>query len=187
MQTADFAVSDFDKSNDNKGVYPRFFVEAVKNERLSAEQGRPVFEDREFVEIIAAGNANNIVVKPVRMNEINRFPREYRLFKEGQKEQLVGTPLSEIPWMTKSMVEELKYMKVLTLEHLAAVSDDICGRYAGLYEAKRKAQEWLEAAKSAQPFTKMAAENQELRDMVAAMQEQMVEMQKQLASNHKKG
>lgn len=174
--TAEFSSDAFEKQNDNSGVYARFYLEAVRNEAKSAEEGRPIFEDREFVEIIAAGNSTNIVVKPVRLNEIRRFPKEYAKFKDGEKDQLIGTPLGEIPWMTKSMVEELNHLKVRTLEHLAVLNDDICGRYAGLYEAKRKAGIWLQAAKEAQPFTRLEAENLELRERLSGMESQMAEL-----------
>lgn len=187
--TAEFSSDAFEKQNDNQGVYARFYLDAVKNEAKSAEEGRPIFEDKEFVEIIAAGNSTNIVVKPVRMNEIRRFPKEYAKFKDGERDQLVGTPLNEVPWMTKSMVEELNYLKVRTLEHLAVLNDDICGRYAGLYEAKRKAGIWIQAAKEAQPFTKLEEENIRQReeiDGLKAQMEELIALQK-AANSAKKG
>jgi hypothetical protein len=149
----------------NKGVYAKFFWHPVKDEQASAEAGRPIFVDKEYVQIVAAGNSTNIVTRKVTEMDIRRFKKYYDLFKQGDAEQLIGTPLTEVPWVTRAQVEEYAYRKIRTLEHLAELSDSECNM-PGMYEMKRKAAAWLEKAKEAKPFTAMQAE---LKKQLAAL------------------
>ena len=49
------------QDNSMKGVHARFYWFPYKDEAASAEAGRPIFQDREFVELLAPGNSTNIV------------------------------------------------------------------------------------------------------------------------------
>ena len=167
---ADFDVSDFDPQNNDKGVYARFYMDAVQDAAASVAEGRPMFKDVEFIEIIAPGNANNIVIRPARPTDIQRFRRSYHIFKEGLTEALDGTPLAEIPWLTRSQVEEMAAIKIRTIEQLADLADSACVASAGMFTLKRKAQAWIEKATEAAPFTKLNAENEELRARLAALE-----------------
>jgi hypothetical protein len=174
---ADFDVTDFDPQNNDKGVHARFFLKAEPDEKASAEAGRPMFKDTEFVEIMAPGNSTNIVVRPARDTDKTRFRRSYALFKEGLSDILDGTPLTEVPWLSRGQVEELRAMKVRTLEQLADLADSACVAAPGMFSIKAKAKAWLERANEAAPFTKLTAENEELKARLAAL-EAMVATQK---------
>lgn len=175
-EAVDYDVKDFEDPNARKGVYARFYLVPKQNEAKSAEQGMPVFEDKEYIELIAAGNSTNIIRRPVYEQDKRMYREEYKLFKEGDSEQIVGTRLSEVPWITRSQVEELMYRKVRTLEGLAEVSDHECN-VPGMLELRRKAQAWLQTAKEAAPFTAMQAEMEEMRKTIAALQAQQNQAQ----------
>jgi hypothetical protein len=166
--TAEYDVKDFEDPNCNKGVYARFFMYPKEDQAASAEAGRPIFKEIEAIEIVAAGNSNNIVRRPASDLDKQRFHAQYALFKSGDAHQLVGTPLTEVPWITRSQVEELLYRKIRTLEDLAGMSDAACN-VPGMYDLKRKATAWLEKAEEAAPFTAMQAEMSALRAELAAM------------------
>lgn len=172
----EFDVKDFEDPNLNAGVYARFYWVSREDPVQSAAAGRPIYVDKEYVEIIAAGNANNIIRKPASDVERSRFRNEYRKFKEGDTEQLTGTPLTEVPWITRSQVEELLYRKVRTLEQLATLDDAACN-VPGMYELKRRAGAWLAKAKEAAPFTAMSAEIDALRAELDAMKNQQLAAQ----------
>jgi hypothetical protein len=167
---ADFDVSDFDQKNDAKGCYVRFYTHAVMDKKASNAEGRPIFVDQEWIEIIAPGNQNNIVRRGVRPRDRHVYGEQYRRFKAGLEEQVVGTPLTEVPWITRSQVEELHYKKVRTLEQLAELSDTACSSSAGLYGMKQKAQAWVQKSKEAAPFTAMQAEIDEMRKKLALLE-----------------
>jgi hypothetical protein len=87
-------------------------------------------------------------------------------------EQLVGTPLAEIPWLTRSQVEDLMYQKIRTVEQLAEISDQVCTGAPGLYELKRKAKAYVDKARDGSEFTALYAELDALRAELAAVQAQ---------------
>lgn len=186
-EAIEFDVNDFDDPNARKGIYARFYLVPKKNEALSAEKGMPVFEDKEYIELIAAGNSTNIVRRPIYEADKRMYRQEYALFKQGDEEQIVGTRLTEVPWITRSQVEELMYRRIRTLEALADVSDQDCN-VPGMLDLRRKAQAWLTKAQEAAPFTAMQAEMDEMRKTIAALQANAeVKNQAQVPEGNKKG
>lgn len=168
--TAEFDIKDFENPAGSNGVYAKFYMRSIQNEAKSETEGRPIFEDAEFIEIIAAGNSTNIVRRPVRQQDKQRFREAYMRFREGDADQLCGTPLAEVAWISRSMVEELGYIKVRTLEQLAELNDQACGRMPGLHEMKRKAAAHMKKAADAAPFDVLHKENEELKARLAALE-----------------
>jgi len=177
-ETFEFDVSDFENPNNNSGVYAHFYLTTREDPVQSAAAGRPIYVEKEYVKIISAGSANNIIDKPVSDHERNRFREQYAKFKAGDKEQLTGTPLSEVPWITRSQVDELLYRKIRTLEQLAGMDDQYCNA-PGMYDLKRKAAAWLVKSKEAAPFTAMQAEMDALRAELDALKKLPPEAKKQ--------
>ena len=167
-ETADFNPDDFKNVGDTTGVYATFFILPKKDKVKSAQEGRDIFSDVEYVEIRTAGNNNNIIKRPVEDKDRMRFSASYRRFKEGSPEQLEGTPLSEVTWISRAMVEELNYIKVRTLEQLASLNDQACMNMPGIFDLKRKAALWLEESKKAAPFTAMHDRITKLEAQLAA-------------------
>jgi len=150
-QTIDYDPDIFLKSRQSeadKGLLVKFLVRPFKDEAASLAEGRPIFKDREYVDIRAPGDRLGGVCRPAEMKDIQRFPEHYRLFKTRTSEQpLQGTPLSEWPLITRSQAEELAFMNVKTVEQLAAMSDGLSGKMMNFHSMKRKANEWLEVSK----------------------------------------
>lgn len=181
MATFDGDVTEFENRNaGDKGVHARFYMFPQQNDAKSASAGRPIFEDTEFVEIIAAGNQTNIIRRPARHMDRQRFQRQYEAFKAGNEDQMQGTPLSQVPWITRSQVEELAYLRIRTLEQLAHVSDSACGKHVGLYDLKSKAQKTLAAAEGAAPITELTQENEELKRRLNQQDKDMATMKDQM-------
>lgn len=182
MPQFDDDVTDFEnRYAGDKGVHARFYIFPQKNEAKSASAGRPIFEDTEFVEIFASGNSTNIVRRPARHMDKERFRRQYEAFKAGHEDQVQGTLLHEVPWITRSQVEELAYLRIRTLEQLANVSDAACGKHVGLYDLKSKAQKALAAAEGAAPITELTKENEELKRRLDQRDKEMDTMKEQMA------
>lgn len=150
----------------DSGMHARFYTVMMHDEAKSAEAGRPIYAETEFVEIIAAGNANNIIRRVASEEDYQRFSRQYQVFsrdKEFTGEQLIGTPLVEVPWISKPQVHEMAYMHIHTLEQLASVDDAVCSKYAGMYDLKRKAIVAAKAAADAAPMTEMAYQMEQMK------------------------
>jgi len=187
MQTADFDVDDF-KSREaaDKSVYVKFYTRPVADQSASDEAGRPIYVDKEYVEIRTPGNQTNIIQRPVTDMDRKRFAPAYKEFKSGETEQVIGTPLAEAPWITRSQVEELSYLRIKTLEQLSHVGDDVCTRIPGLFKLKQRAQNMVEKAEKDAPFIQMQAEYDQLKDKLAAMENTITE-QAALIAGFKKG
>lgn len=171
-EMADFDADDFEsREAADKSVYVKFYTKPVQNEAKSAAEGRPMFDEKEYVEIRTPGNQNNVIQRPVTDMDRQRFRAAYRRFKEGHEEQLVGTPLTEAPWLTRAQVEELSHLRVRTIEHLADLDDGVCSRYAGMYGLKQKAQAYIARAKDNAPFQQMQKDNEELRNTLETMKQ----------------
>jgi hypothetical protein len=151
-----------------KPAIPRFFVEPVELTFRSKQEGRPIYEEREFVEILIPGDRRSIVREPVNDEHKARWPREYAAFKDGRELPLEGTPLANWPnsAINRARVEELAYFNIRTVEHLAAVSDaNLPNLGMGARELRAAAQKFLEvAAKGTAPLERMVHENFQMKD-----------------------
>jgi hypothetical protein len=153
----------------DRSVFAKFYYMPKKDETKSAEAGRPIFNDVTFIEIMVAGDANNVIQREASAMDLERFQRVYDRFLQGAEEQTIGTPLMEVPWITKSQCEELLYHKVRTLEALGNLNDEVCGRIPGLYGLKQKAKDHLKRSDAAAPVEALSAENKALKEQMAAL------------------
>lgn len=171
LATADFDVADFeDRNRGDKNTLVRFFILPVVDEAKSAAAGRPIYADKEYCQIFVPGNQTNIPTKPVDSIIKRRFGAQYERWKKtGEAEHIEGTHLVEVPWISRSQVEELAHLKIRTLEQLAALDDSVCARIAGLYDLKRRAGLVLENAKDGAVITRMEAALQERDNIIESM------------------
>ncbi|HEY5412901.1 MAG TPA: hypothetical protein VIJ94_19465 [Caulobacteraceae bacterium] len=155
-----------DPSAPKSPAIPQFFTEAVKLEWKSRQEGRPIFEDREFVRIIIPGDRRSMAVEPVGDGHKQRWPAEYQAFTAGREAPLQGTPLSEWPvsLMGPARVQELAYFNLRTVEQMAAVNDaQLQNLGMGARELRERARTWLEVAeKGAAPIERLISRNEEL-------------------------
>jgi hypothetical protein len=127
----------------------RFYLEPMQDQAKTAEEGRPIFTDTPFISIMQPGNKDSVVIRPASEMDKARFPRHWSAFNDRQIEELVeGTPLSEWPAMTRSMVEELKFKNVSTIEQLIGMSDTNTHGFMGINALKEKARKYLSMSSS---------------------------------------
>ena len=131
----------------DENLYVRFFYHPHHDPEASVAQGRPIYQDREYVEIIVPGDKTTSVVRPVRDQDKMRFARQYQSFKSNQVQTNFGTPLEAWPGITRAQCEELKYFKIFTVEQLANMPDSIAQRFMGVNSLRARAKDFLEASK----------------------------------------
>jgi hypothetical protein len=136
----------------------RFYMRPIQNREKSAEAGRPVFEDVEYVEIFTPGDKLNIIDRPVRDADRQNFGNIYSAFKTGAEAKLEGTPLTEWPGITRAQAEELAFFKVRTVEQLASISDTNASSMGPILAIRQKARDYLERAAGSAPMDKVRAE-----------------------------
>lgn len=178
---------DFDQRNQkalDEKLLVKFELRPRQDKEASQKEGRPVFRDVEYVDIRVPGQKEG-VCRPARPSDIARFPRHYRAFKERITAPEVGTPLSEWPVISRSMVETLSFHNVKTVEHLANMNDGDALGISGAVSLRDKAKEYLEFAKDLKKSTdaeKLAKENEELKETVKTLTDSLEELKEKVAS-----
>lgn len=153
MATADFNHNDFTTQGTaeaDKALAVRFYIEAREDKAASLAEGRPIYTDREIIEIKIPGNRGGGACRVATRRDLDRFPDHYRMFKarieSGAEEKQSGTPLEEYPGVGRSQVEELKFFNVHTVEALASMTDANALAVRGWKTLKDNAAIWLELA-----------------------------------------
>jgi hypothetical protein len=155
----------------NEANWVKFWLEPTKNDAKSAEEGRPIFEELEWISIRIAGSREERT-RIARHKDKQDYPRHYAAFKNRESQEIVsGTPLTEWAGVTRSQVEELKWLSMLTVEQLSMCSDQNCQSMQGLLTLKQKALAYLESTKGSVEFEALRAENAALMKRLEALEE----------------
>lgn len=161
----------------------RLYIEFSRKPRLhpakSREAGRAIYEECDYISIHVPGDKSSVVERPVTEQDIQRFTERYNKWKQGQAEAVVGTPLTALPGMTPSKVEEYRYFKILTVEQLAEANDNLGQKFMSFQQDKQRAKAFLQVAANNAPIEAMNVELQKrdaeienLKTMVEALQAQ---------------
>jgi hypothetical protein len=161
---------------DDKNLLVRFEVRATKNEYKSKQEGRPIFEDAEYIQIIVPGS-RDINTYPLDEHYKTRFRDRYNLWKQNTDIQHIeGTILSELPWLSKSQIAELNYCNVLTVEQLANLSDTNARQFMGNFQLRERAKNYLAAAAGEAPMQKLQAALEERDNRIEVLQSQVKDL-----------
>jgi hypothetical protein len=153
------------------GIYPSFFIKAVQNDFQSNAQGRPIFDDKEYVKIVIAGDKNTSVERKVTDDDRERWPYLYARFKQGLEQAEEGTPLEQWALLTPSQVAEFKALNIPTVEAMAAVSDtQLKNLGPGARPIRERAKIFLSQAAGSKPALKLQSDVEQLREQMAVMQ-----------------
>jgi len=156
---------------------PRFYLRPVLNNFKSELQGHPVFEEKEYVEIIIPGNRGTTVDTPVKQDHKDRWPQLYARFQSNQEQATEGTPIEEWAAITRSQAEELRYLNIRTVEAMANLDDTALQKIGmGGFALREKAQRFLEQAAGAAPADALAAKVSEQEATIAVMEQQLKDL-----------
>lgn len=155
-----------------------FFLKPVENPRKSAEAGRAIYDEREYIRVALPGDSKSEIVAPAnelhyvphlktRVTFAERFAAAYDAFKRDQADYVHGTPLSAVSFVNLAEREELASQKVKTVEQLAGLTD----------QAIRKlGMGWREKVERAKAFLDRAQETAEvdaLKSRIAELEAMM--------------
>ena len=157
-------------------LYVQFYTRAVMNNFKSAQEGRPIFDELDFVRIIIPGDRNNVVDTEVTQEHKTRFADRYERFKKNQEQAISGTPLEVWPQMTVGMVAELKAQGVHTVEQLADLSDGLAQKFMGSFSLRQRAKNFQEAASGQAASTKLEAELESRDNEIALLKKQVEQL-----------
>lgn len=153
-----------------------FHFRAVKNEVETNNQGRPIFDNIEFIKIMQPGDNKITIDTPVNDLYKKRFQDKYNKWVKTQENVVSGTPLAEWPYLTASQIAEFKAVGVHSVEALAEMSDVLAQSFMGSHSIRQKAQAWLAATKDSSFAEKQVAELEKRDQQIAELQKQMAEL-----------
>lgn len=154
---------------------PHFHMREVKNNYRSKSEGRPVYENREYVEIIVPGNATERPCMPVRQEHRERWPEAYRKFQANIEQRAEGTPLEEWSHLRgdPARIKGLKDADITTVDQLADLPDSFASSVGPDFQSlKKKAQQFLNTAEDA------SEEIRSLRERIESLESENEELKK---------
>jgi len=187
MQTAEYNHQDFEaqgSSEADKQLMVKFLIKPKRHSGKSIEAGRDIYDDTEYVDIRVMGNNNTHVCRVATHADRQRFPQHYDMFKRRVEPAESGTPLSTFPVIPASMVEQLSFLNVKTVEALVGMSDNDVAKVMGLGALKDKAKKFMEYSDKAAVINKAEAletENADLKTQVASQEERLIKLEKMIA------
>lgn len=155
-----------------------FFLKPVENPRKSAEAGRAIYDEREYIRIALPGDSKSEIVAPAnelhyvphlksRVTFAERFAAAYDAFKRDQADYVHGTPLSAISFVNLAEREELASQKVKTVEQLAGLTDQAIRKLGmGWREKVERAKAFLDRSKETAEVDGLKARIAELEAMM---------------------
>lgn len=158
-------------------LYKTFYKGYVPDEQRSLEEGRPIYRDVVMIRIITPGNRDNIVDREANEFDKHRFRQAWQAFQAGDETQ-DGTPLAEWLALPRSMVEELRYFHIYSVEKLAEANEAVMAKMPGLREWSERAKAWLQAASDSAALAKAQKEKEESEARIKALEAQVAELAK---------
>jgi len=164
-------------------LHVRFHPKPVMNQAKSREAGRPIYEELDFIEIMVPGDKHSVIDRRVRNLDTRRFSRQWQAYKAGKADQQIGTPLNALPFMSPSRAEEYRFFHITTAEQLASAADGSNAAQAimGFNGDKQKANAYLQMAAGNAPILQMQQALEDKENQIAAMQEQMTQMNQRIS------
>jgi hypothetical protein len=171
----------------------RIWKDTAQNNFLSEREGRPIFDEVTYCEVISPGSGNSTpifecvrILAPEAQRAGPKYGVKYGEFKKyiddfetGEKSDgsLAGTPLAQWPEMTRTMVATLKVAKIFTVEALAALPDTalaVVGPDGRTW--REKAIAYIARAKDGAYATQLAASLKRAEDDKVELQRQISEL-----------
>jgi hypothetical protein len=170
LQEAEYGITDLAMQGvqgryvGDENLLVKFFTKPRFIQSKSNDAGRPIFEDTHYVQIMQPGNKDSIIIRPATSMDKNRFAEHYKKFLAREDQEAIeGTLLSEWMGVTRSQVEELKFLNIVTVEQLAAVTDSNAQNVMGISMLKTKAQAYLEKSKDEHTAQALGDANAKIR------------------------
>jgi hypothetical protein len=124
----------------------RFFTDAEEMTGESLAAGRSIYRDADFVGITNPGSRDEFVKRCTKLTD-PYHKQAYAQWKTTQQQPVDGTPLTQVPWLSQSQIKELNAINIMSLEHLAEMSDATIQRVGmGGNDLRKKAQTYIKAA-----------------------------------------
>lgn len=156
----------------DKRLRVKFFYEPFLQEADTKREGRPIYKDKEMIEIRVPGS-KDVMHFEASDHFKKRFSAHYEAFKNSNSEKIQGTPLDQFPFISASERKEFEYHNIYTAEQLINIADGYVDRI-GLHtrDIIKKVQAYMKSAKDNSGIAALVDENEKLKREIDLVKEQ---------------
>jgi hypothetical protein len=155
----------------NRGKMAVFFhAVQVQNNFLTAQEKRPIFQERIFLKKLVPGDNTLTIDRPMREQDIEDYPVEWARFEQKKEATVAGTPIEVWNAISETQKAEFKALNIFTIDQFAQLADIAGNKIMGFNDLREKARTFIAASQDSQIFDKIRAETD------AKLQAQDVEM-----------
>jgi hypothetical protein len=155
----------------NRGKMAVFFhAVQVQNNFLTAQEKRPIFQERIFLKKLVPGDNTLTIDRPMREQDIEDYPVEWARFEQKKEASVAGTPIEVWTAISETQKAEFKALNIFTIDQFAQLADIVGNKIMGFNDLREKARTFIAASQDSQIFDKIRAETD------AKLQAQDVEM-----------
>lgn len=141
-------------------IYKDTWVDVAASDR----EGREIWREDTILEVfLPGGNSTASRLKNLTDADRRLYADEIARFNSGEEEKLEGTPLDKMPDLKKSMVKELEFFNIKTVEQLALAPDHVMQKFMGGNGIRDKAKDFVSKMKDNAFSDKFSAENEALK------------------------
>jgi hypothetical protein len=171
---------------DNRGKMAVFFyTKQVQNSFKTAQENRPIFDEKIFLKKLVPGDSTLIVDRPMRSTDVEEHPIEWARFEQKKENRVSGTPLDAWPILSDTQKAEFRALNIFTIDQFAQLPDSVGNKIMGFNDLRDKARTFILAAKDSKLMDNVRAETEKVMQTQAAEIAQLREMINELTA--KKG
>ena len=165
----------------NRGKMAVFFhAVQVQNNFLTAQEKRPIFQERIFLKKLVPGDNTLTIDRPMREQDIEDYPVEWARFEQKKEATVAGTPIEVWTAISETQKAEFKALNIFTIDQFAQLADIVGNKIMGFNDLREKARTFIAASQDSQMFDKIRSETDkklqaqdvemaELRAMIAEL------------------
>lgn len=167
---------------DDSRLSVRFFRGKEIHGLQTQEAGRPIYVGVDMVGIRQPGERDEPHFVVTELHK-QRFPRQWEAYQNKQEYIPDGTPLAVIFGAEPETVENMKGLKIYTVEQLAGLQEAAISRLGmGGRNLVVKAQKFMEAATGYKAATKMGREMEDLKSENDMLKTRLEALEKALSA-----
>lgn len=176
-----------DKRKQNDGGVPVFELRAMP--KVNKRSKEVQYEDVIWVTIFNKGDPKNIIERPMREADKERWPQHWEAYKKNEEPPINGIPLEDFPQITPAERERCKRLHLRTVEDLCdlpqAQLEQLGGRGHSLQKGAREFIAYREGVKVSDLMEQMEEKDEQINDLLRRLED--LERDNSTSSNTKRG
>jgi len=161
------------KKNQEDGGVPVFEKRAMPVENKRSKEVK--YEDVIWVTIFNKGDPKNIIERPMREFDKERWPQHWEAYLKNEEPPINGIPLEDFPQITPAERMRCKQLHIRTVEDLTNLPDaqleSLGGRGRALQKAAREYVAYREGVKVSDLMEQMEEKDEQIADLMKRLEE----------------